>query len=61
LDAFGSEDPLYLRRNVGILSPHRLRARLDDRDAAAEATISLRQFKPDIAGPQHDQMRRRVI
>ena len=56
-----AEDPLHLSRNVRIFPAHQLRPRLDDGHAAAEPTISLRQFEADIAGPEHDQMRRQVI
>src|SRR5262249_32648507 len=34
LDAFFTQGPLHLDRDVGILPPHRLRPRLDDGDAA---------------------------
>jgi hypothetical protein len=34
---------------------------LDDRHAAAETAVSLRQLEPDIAAPEHDQMCREVI
>src|SRR5262249_41191164 len=61
LDAFVTEDPLHLIRDVGILPAHQLRAGLDDRHAAAETKVSLRQFEADIAAPKHDQMRRQVI
>src|SRR5262249_26377313 len=61
LDAFVTEDPLHLIRDVGILPAHQLRPGLDDRRAAAETKVSLRQFEADIAAPKHDQMRRQVI
>src|SRR5215813_8922638 len=34
---------------------------LDDRHAATEATVSLREFETDIATPEHDQMWRQVV
>src|SRR5262249_5465474 len=61
LDAFVAQDPLHLICNVGILSAHQLRSRLDAGHTAAEATVSLCQFKADISAPEHDQMRRQVI
>ena len=60
-DAFVAEDPLHLLGDVGILPAHELRPGLDDRHAAAEATIGLRQFEADIAAAEHDQMRRQVV
>src|SRR5262249_9180557 len=56
LDAFIAEDPLHLIRNIGILSAHQPRPRLDDGHTAAEATISRRHFEPDISAPEDDQM-----
>src|SRR5262249_32845113 len=61
LDAFIAEDPLHLIHNIGILSAHQPRPRLDDGHTAAEATISLRHFEPDISAPEDDQMCGRVI
>src|SRR5262249_37334374 len=61
LDAFGAEDPLDLVRDVAILAGHELRPLLDDRHAAAEAAVGLRQLQTDIASSEHDQMRRQVI
>src|SRR6202167_3576567 len=60
-DSFVAENPPYLIRDVGILSAHELRAGLDDRNLAAEATVSPREFEAGIAAPDHDQMRRQVI
>ena len=34
---------------------------LDDRDAAAEATVSLGQLEADVAAAEHDQMRRHIV
>src|SRR5262249_30050968 len=61
LDAFIAEDPLHLIRNIGILSAHQPRPRLDDGHTAAEATISLRHFEPDISAPEDDQMCGQII
>src|SRR5580704_6542260 len=33
----------------------------NDRDLAAEAPVDLRELKPHIAAPEHDQMRRQKI
>ena len=33
----------------------------DDRHAATEAAIGLRQFEAHIAATQHDQMRRQIV
>ena len=38
-----------------------LRPMLDDRHAAAEAAIGLRQFEADIAAAEHDQMWRHIV
>src|SRR5262245_1592419 len=40
LDAFIAEDPLHLIHNIGILSAHQPRPRLDDGHTAAEATLA---------------------
>ena len=56
LDAFDTENPLHLIRDVGILPAHKLRPMLDDRHTAPEATVGLGQFETDIATPEHDQM-----
>jgi len=56
LNTFVTEDPLHLIRDVGIFPPHELRPVLDDRRAAAEATVSLGHFQTDIASPEHDEM-----
>ena len=34
---------------------------LDDRHAAAEAAVGLRQFEADIAAAEHDQVRRQIV
>src|SRR5262245_24736452 len=60
-DAFVTENPLHLLRDVGILTTHELRPTLDDRDAAPEATVRLAQFETDVATAEHDQMRRHVV
>ena len=60
-NTFVAENPLHLVRDVGILAGHELRPMLDDRHAAAEATISLGQFEADIAAAEHDQMCRQVV
>jgi hypothetical protein len=44
LNAFGAEDPLQFLGDVRILAAHDPRPGLDDRHAAAETAISLRQF-----------------
>src|SRR5262245_65874952 len=61
VDAFVTENPLHLLRDVGILTTHELRPTLDDRDAAPEATVRLAQFETDVAAAEHDQMRRYVV
>jgi hypothetical protein len=43
------------------LSAHQPRPALNDRNAAAKAPVSLRQFEPDIAATEHDQVRRQII
>ena len=47
--------------DVGILARDDPRALFDDRHAAAEAAIRLRQFQPDIAAAEHDQMCRQMV
>src|SRR5262245_60802523 len=61
VDAFVTEHPLHLLRDVGILTTHELRPTLDDRDAAAEVMVRLAQFETDVAAAEHDQMRRYVV
>jgi len=62
LDAFIAKNPLHLIRDVGVLAAaHEPRSMLDDRDAAAEATVSLGQLEADIAAAEHDQMRRHIV
>ena len=34
---------------------------LDDRHAAAEATVRLGQLEADVAAAEHDQMRRHIV
>jgi hypothetical protein len=60
-DAFVAENPLHLIRNVPILMAEKLRPLLDDRRAAAEATVRLGKFQTDIAATEDDEMRRHVI
>jgi hypothetical protein len=61
IDALVSENPDDLIGDVGILARGDLRSLLDDRDAAAEAPIGLRQLEADIAAAEHDQMRRQAV
>src|SRR2546430_15041892 len=61
LDPFGAENPMYLLRNVGILLAQKLRRMLDDRHAAAEATVRLGEFETDIATAEDDKMWRYVV
>src|SRR5262249_58932077 len=56
LDAFGSEDRLNRGRNVLILASDQPRSHFHDSDAAAEATVHLRELEPDVAAADHDQM-----
>jgi hypothetical protein len=60
-DAFVVKDPPYFIRDVHILMFSEPSSMLDDRHAAAEATIGLRQFETDIAAAEHDQMRRQIV
>jgi hypothetical protein len=53
LNAFVTENPLHFISNVRILASHKLRPRLDDRYAAAEATVSLGHFETDITTAEH--------
>ena len=55
-NTFVAENPLHLSATSTILPGHELRPVLDDRHAAAEATIGLGQFETDIAAAEHDQM-----
>src|SRR5207245_4825754 len=61
LDRFRAENPMYLLRNVGILLAQKLRRMLDDRHAAAEATVRLGEFETDIATAEDDAMWRYVV
>src|SRR5262245_16422255 len=61
LNAFASENPLHLTRDVGILPGHELGAVLDDRHLAAEATVGLGHFETDIATPEDDQVCGQII
>src|SRR5437870_9736995 len=49
LDPFVTENALHLLRNVAILLTEKLGPSLDDRHAAAEATVRLADFETDIA------------
>src|SRR5882672_2580259 len=60
-DAFVAENPLHLVRNVAILLAEKLWPMLDDRHAAAEATVRLAEFETDITTAEHDQMWRHVV
>ena len=61
VNTFLTEDPLHRIRDVGILAAHELRAMLDDRHPAPEATVRLGQFETNIAAPEHDQMCWQVV
>jgi len=62
LDAVIAKNPLHLIGDVGVLAAaHEPRSMLDDRDAAAEATVSLGQLEADVAAAEHDQMRRHIV
>src|SRR5579862_1754675 len=56
LNAFSFER--FLKRNcdVSVFLSQDLTAAMDDRDAAAKAAEHLSEFKPDIAGPEDDQV-----
>ena len=45
----------------GILATGELRPVLDDRHAAAEAAVRLRQFEADIAAAEHDEVRGQAV
>src|SRR5690606_16744981 len=55
-DAFLLEDGLDGVRNLGILAADQTRSLLDDGDLAAEAAEHLREFQPDIAAADNDEM-----
>jgi hypothetical protein len=62
LDAFITENPLHLIRDVRILTAaHEPGPVLDDRHAAAEAAVSLGELEADIAATEHDQMCRHIV
>ena len=61
LDFFAPENPLDLVRDIRILPAHELRPMFDNRHMATKAAVGLCQFEADIAAPEHDQMRRKVV
>src|SRR5262249_14080151 len=60
-DAFRAQDPLHFPGNLGIFPVEKLRIALDDRDAAAEATVGLAEVETDIAPAEHDEVWRDMI
>src|SRR5689334_5626307 len=61
LDALALEDRLHFRRDVFVFTPDETRAHFDDGDAAAEAAIHLREFEPDVAPADDQQVLRQEI
>jgi len=55
-DPFVAQHLLQRGSYVGILPGGEVRSRLDDRHAAAEAAIGLRQFQSDIAAADDDEV-----
>ena len=60
-DSLALQDFLDGGGNILVLARHQARRRLDDRHLAAEASIDLREFEPDIAAPEDHEMRRGII
>ena len=56
LDTFVTQNPVNFIRDVRDPPAHRLGTMFDDRDAAAEATVSLGHFETDIAAAEDDQV-----
>src|SRR6266446_1713148 len=61
LDTLVAEDSRDRVGDVGILATGQPRPLLDDRDAASEAPVRLRQLEADIAAAEHDQVGRHAV
>ena len=55
-DAFAFEDLADRLRDVLVLAPDQPRTHLDNRHPGAEPPVHLREFEPDIAATDHDQV-----
>ena len=60
-NTLGFENSLYRRGHVLVFARDHSRAHLDHRDAAAEATVHLREFEADVAAADNDQMFRQEV
>src|SRR5207247_1775115 len=61
LDTFVAEDSRDRIGDVGILATGQPGPLLDDRDAASEAPVRLRQLEADIPAAEHDQGGRHAV
>src|SRR3974390_1373358 len=60
-DAFAVQDVHNCAGNVFVLARNEVRRELDHGYLAAETSIDLCEFKPDVAAAKNDQMRRKKI
>lgn len=59
--AFAAEEPSDFFCHIRILASHDLQARFDNRHAATEAQICLRQLDAGVTAAKHDQVWRHLV